>query len=236
MVGDPRFFVNQNGLEVAANTSGVAGVIAAVNGYDSAGFMEFARRDGSLPMTGDINMLDDSGARHGIRNASDVATQTVTAAGRVKTGEFLDLDGPIQVEGTPCEKEGLVARGVGGLLLSCQSGPNGITWQKAQGSDGKGMSGIWSNYKGMTASCLTLAGGDNGTYSASVSTDGQLTLSIVDTRGQRLALCTNVPYCGGQNQYVSFNTYGVTGYYLSSTNDDGGASQAFTCSQNFPAF
>lgn len=98
------------------------------------------------------------------------------------------------------------------------------------------MSGIWSNYKGMTASCYTMAGAYNGTYTASVSTTGQLTLSIVNTRGITQALCTNIPFCGGPNFYVSFNTYGVTGYYLGSTNDDGGATQAFTCSQNFPAF
>lgn len=232
MGGDPRFFVNQNGLEVAANTSGVAGVIAAVNGYDSAGFMEFARRDGSLPMTGDINMLDDSGERHSIRNASDVATQTVTAAGRVKTGEFLDLDGPIQVEGTPCEKRGLAASDAGGLLLSCQSG----RWKLAQGSGGKGMSGIWSNYRGMSASCFTRAGAYNGTYSATVSIDGELTLSVVDTQGRTGWLCKNVPFCGTPESYVSFNTYGVTGYYLASTNDEGGASTAFSCGQNFPAF
>ncbi|MBD9534212.1 shufflon system plasmid conjugative transfer pilus tip adhesin PilV, partial [Comamonas sp. CMM01] len=118
----PTAFVSKDGAHVALNTSGAAGLIGIKNGYDSSGFLEFARRDGSLPMTGDINMQDDSGARHGIRNASDVATQTVTASGRVKTGEFLDLDGPIQVEGTPCEKRGLAASDAGGLILSCQSG------------------------------------------------------------------------------------------------------------------
>lgn len=115
-------FVSKDGVFVATNTSGVSGLIGIKNGYDSSGFLEFARRDGSLPMTGDINMQDDSGARHSIRNANDVATQTVTATGRVKTGEFLDLDGPEQVEGTPCGKDGLVARAAGGLILSCQSG------------------------------------------------------------------------------------------------------------------
>ena len=98
------------------------------------------------------------------------------------------------------------------------------------------MSGIWSNYKGMTASCVTYSGGYNATYSATVSADGELTLSIVNTRGVTQALCKNVPFCGLATAYVSFNTYGVTGYYLSSSNDDGGATQAFTCNQNFPAF
>ncbi|MDH0051023.1 hypothetical protein [Comamonas terrigena] len=49
-------------------------------------------------------------------------------------------------------------------------------------------------------------------------------------------LCKNVPFCGTQESYVSFNTYGVTGYYLASTGDEGGASTVFSCSQNFPAF
>jgi hypothetical protein len=98
------------------------------------------------------------------------------------------------------------------------------------------MSGIWSNYRGMSASCFTRAGAYNGTYSATVSTDGELTLSVVDTQGRTGWLCKNVPFCGTQESYVSFNTYGVTGYYLASTGDEGGASTVFSCSQNFPAF
>ena len=123
-------FVSVDNINIGANVTGIAGLIAITNGYDSRGFMEFARRDGSLPMTGDINMQDDSGARHNIRNVKDVATQTVTAAGRLKTGEFLDLDGPTVVENAACEKNGLVAAGAGGLILSCQSG----RWKNAMPS------------------------------------------------------------------------------------------------------
>ena len=123
----PGAFVTKDGVQVASNTSGTAGLIAITNGYDSRGFMEFARRDGSLPMTGSINMQDDSGVRHSIRNADDVDTQTVNAAGRIKTGEYLDLDGPPVVKGTACAKIGLLGSTAAGLLLSCQD----YTWQVA---------------------------------------------------------------------------------------------------------
>lgn len=118
----PGVFVSKDGVQVAPNPYSTAGLIAITNGYDSRGFLEFDRRDGSLPRTGSINMQDDSGVRHSIRNADDVATQTVSASGRLKTGEFLEFDGPNVVEGAACLKDGLVASGAGGLILSCQSG------------------------------------------------------------------------------------------------------------------
>lgn len=97
------------------------------------------------------------------------------------------------------------------------------------------MSGIWSNYRGMTASCKTLAGGYYGTYTASVSADGQLTLSVVNTQGKVQALCRNIPVCDNNGGItVSFNTYGVYGKYVASDYD--GYTQSFVCSQNFPAF
>jgi len=126
----PGVFVSKDGVQVAPNPSSSAGLIAITNGYDSRGFLEFDRRDGSLPRTGSINMQDDSGVRHSIRNAADVAAQTVSASGRLKTGEFLEFDGPNVVEGAACAKDGLVASSAGGLILSCQSG----SWRKAQGS------------------------------------------------------------------------------------------------------
>lgn len=120
----PNIFVTADNVTVGANASGVVGLIAITNGYDTRGFMEFARRDGSLPMTGDINMQDDSGVHHSIRNANDVATQTVSSSGRIKTQEYLDLDGPAVVENANCPKSGLVASDAAGLILSCQSGGN----------------------------------------------------------------------------------------------------------------
>ncbi|WP_404299025.1 shufflon system plasmid conjugative transfer pilus tip adhesin PilV [Alicycliphilus denitrificans] len=135
--GNPALFVNQEGNQVALNSSGTAGVIGMANGYDSAGFMEFDRRDGSLPRTGSINMQDVMGVRHDINRAGAVGAQTMTAEGRIKTNEYLDLNGPIVQEGDTCEKDGLVARGDKGLILSCQSGGSGKTWEKAQGTGAK---------------------------------------------------------------------------------------------------
>lgn len=123
----PDNFVGKDGVLVAPNISNAPGLIAITNGYDSRGFLEFARRDGSLPMTGDINMQDDSGTRHSFRNVSDVATQTVNAAGRIKTGEYLDLDGPPVMKDTACAKIGLLGSTTAGQLLSCQD----FTWQVA---------------------------------------------------------------------------------------------------------
>lgn len=128
--GNPALFVNQDGNQVALNASGTAGVIGMANGYDSAGFMEFDRRDGSLPRTGSINMQDVMGTRHDINRAGAVGAQTVTAEGRIKTGEYLDLDNPIVKEGDPCTKDGLLARADKGLILSCQSG----VWKAAGGA------------------------------------------------------------------------------------------------------
>lgn len=124
---NPGVFVSIDNTNVGANAAGIAGLIAITNGYDSRGFLEFARRDGSLPMTGDINMQDDSGTRHSLRNVTDVATQTVNAAGRIKTGEYLDLDGPPVVKDTACAKIGLLGSTAAGQLLSCQD----FTWQVA---------------------------------------------------------------------------------------------------------
>ena len=117
---NPGVFVSIDNTNVGANAAGIAGLIAITNGYGSRGFLEFARRDSSLPMTGDINMQDDSGVRHYLRNVNDVATQTVNATGRVKTGEYLDLDGPPVVKDTACTKIGLVGSTDRGQMLSCQ--------------------------------------------------------------------------------------------------------------------
>lgn len=215
----PTAFVSKDGAHVAMNTSGAAGLIGIKNGYDSSGFLEFARRDGSLPMTGDINMLDDSGARHGIRNASDVATQTVTAAGRVKTGEFLDLDGPIQVEGTPCEKRGLAASDAGGLLLSCQSG----IWRKAQGSGGTGIQGAMAPFRGMTASC--------GYIYASVDMSGNY--RIYRNGGLQ---CTNrTPCIADMGETITFNGIGIEVRIPGSGGGGDGETSLDICRAYFPA-
>lgn len=131
MGGNPGVFVANGGTVLTTNPSGVAGLVAMTDGYDSQGFFEFLRRDGSLPMTGTLNMQDDSGTKHDIANANDidavnvtasdtVTGQKVTSIGRLKSGEFLQLDG-VAVEGGSCQPR-TMALDSGGLALTCQSG------------------------------------------------------------------------------------------------------------------
>lgn len=113
-------------------------------------------------------------------------------------------------------------------LLDCQSG----VWKPTQDSGGKGMSGIWSKYKGMTASCVTYVGVYKGTFRASVSNDGQLTLSVINTQGKVIAHCQNVPTCTNKATTVSINAYGVFGSHTPNTGDG----QNSQCSQYFPVY
>jgi Tfp pilus assembly protein PilV len=53
----------------------VGGILALRNGYAASGFSQFLRRDGSLPMTGNLNMNGQS-----VTNASVVGTNTLNAA------------------------------------------------------------------------------------------------------------------------------------------------------------
>lgn len=148
-----------------------------------------------------------------------------TGAGR------LHMSPPIASEGGSCNTSE-VKSDANGNILYCQSG----IWKPTKDTGGKGMSGIWSKYKGMSASCVTYAGGYNGTYKASVSFDGQLTLSVVNTQGKVVVQCQNVPTCSIGTTTVSINSYGVFGSHTSYTGDEGGTSQNSQCSQYFPAF
>lgn len=95
---------------------------------------------------------------------------TITSAGRIKAGEFLEL-GQAVANGGGCERQGLVSVDSSGKLMSCQGG----TWQ-GQGSIGSpvrvsGSSlGAWSictmNYASGNSKKLTTSGG-NWYYSGS---------------------------------------------------------------------
>ncbi|MFA0921450.1 hypothetical protein ALP73_01107 [Pseudomonas coronafaciens pv. garcae] len=131
MGGDPSVFVGNGGTVTGINTGGVAGLVSMSNGYDSQGFFEFLRRDGSLPMTGSLNMQDSSGVKHDIMNAGDVSTvnltaskgvtgDTITSTSRLKTNEFLQING-VAVEGQACETR-TVGLDASGLALTCTAG------------------------------------------------------------------------------------------------------------------
>ncbi len=74
----------------------VAGVLAMRVGYGSSGWSAYVRRDGSLPMEGDLNFKGTTGTLHNIANAATVnAQKVVTPAGNgVQIGSsFLYGDG-----------------------------------------------------------------------------------------------------------------------------------------------
>jgi hypothetical protein len=104
MGGDPSVFVSGGGTVTGTNSGGVAGLVAISNGYDSQGFFEFLRRDGSLPMTGTLNLQDSSGAKHNIANVNDIDAVNVTASGAVTaagaiTGNTVTASGDITAFG-----------------------------------------------------------------------------------------------------------------------------------------
>lgn len=131
--GNPAIFVATNGTSIGANPSGIEGIVGLRNGYDSQGFFEFLRRDGTLPMTGDLNM-DSHSITNGL-NATFTGTltagedihagKTIRAEGRLSTGEFVQMDG-IATEGQSCTPNGLLGKNATGLILSCQAGK----WKK----------------------------------------------------------------------------------------------------------
>lgn len=137
MGGNPSVFVGNGGTVTGINSAAIAGLVSMSNGYDSQGFFEFLRRDGSLPMTGNLNLQDSTGVKHDIDNAGNVNAVNVTASNevtgnlvtstnRMKTGEYLQIEGKA-VEGQRCD-----ARTVGldatGVALTCQNG----TWGRLQ--------------------------------------------------------------------------------------------------------
>lgn len=152
MGGDPSVFVAKAGNAIGTNTGGVAGLITVRNGYDSSGFMEFDRRDGSLPRTGDINMQDTSGAKHNINNAGTVASDALVTGTLQVTG--------IAVEGQACTQLGLIASNSSGKLLGC----NGTVWGKATDMPNAhryvfNSSTTWKVPSGVKSAMVTMAGG-----------------------------------------------------------------------------
>ena len=78
-IGNPAQFVASGGVLVAPNPTSTVGLIYAENVFDTQMLRPFLRRDGSLPMTGNLNMQDTGGVKHNIDNAGTVNTQTLQA-------------------------------------------------------------------------------------------------------------------------------------------------------------
>lgn len=157
MGGNPNEFVGNGGIPVGTNPSGQGGLVSVSNGYDSSGFFEFDRRDGSLPRTGDINMQDSSGIKHNINNAGTTnAEATVTGTLQV-TG--------LAVEGSSCTQIGLIASNTNGKLLGC----NGYIWGKATDMPNAHRylftsTTKWTVPSGVKSALVTMAGGGASGY------------------------------------------------------------------------
>ena len=82
-LASPSTITGMNGSWSQANPmGGVAGILAMRVGYGSSGWSAYVRRDGSLPMEGDLNFQGTTGTRHNIANAQTVnAQQLVTPSG-----------------------------------------------------------------------------------------------------------------------------------------------------------
>lgn len=155
--GNPNIFVTQGGTQTGTNPGGVAGLVSMSNGYDSQGFFQFDRRDGSLPRTGDINMQDTAGAKHNINNAGTVNADTTNTGTLYVSG--------LAVEGTACSKLGLIAANSSGKLLAC----NGSTWGKATDMPNAHRyvftaTSNWTVPTGVKSALVTMAGGGASGY------------------------------------------------------------------------
>lgn len=81
------------------NPVGVAGILAVRGGYGSSGWAQFLRRDGTLPMTGSLNMdtNDINAAKtvnsESIHNAKSIETETLASTAAVNVGGTLQVVG-----------------------------------------------------------------------------------------------------------------------------------------------
>ena len=123
-----------------------AGQVGVRVGYGTSLFTQFLRRDGTLPMTGNLNMGGQNvTAANSVATGTLSTTGTATLGGAVTVNSTLTTTGNVTAgghtrmptselttvvtEGASCAgyNTGSMARTSGGLILSCQSG----TWQKA---------------------------------------------------------------------------------------------------------
>lgn len=85
----PGTLMGRNGALIIANPLGnVAGTLCMQVGYNTSGWSQFVRKDGSVAMEGDLNFRGTDGTRHDVANAATVNAQKVVAAagGNVQIG------------------------------------------------------------------------------------------------------------------------------------------------------
>jgi prepilin-type N-terminal cleavage/methylation domain-containing protein len=152
-------FSGAGGTWTMPNPLTKAGLLAIRNGYNASGFAALYRRDGSVPLTGnlagggmnidDVNTINASGT---------VNAATVAATGNVTAGKMLIND--VVVQDTACSPNGLMAMDSTGRLLTCQDG----VWKKAVKSPNLyrfmfTSSQSWTVPEGVVSAFVTMAGG-----------------------------------------------------------------------------
>ena len=167
-----------NGTWSMANPVGNrADILAMRNGYASQGFAQFLRRDGTLPMLGNLNMgsndltnvntLNSTNISNAatltnqgnILNGNNLTTQTLTANSRVTAGEFVALQGTA-VNGAACTSNGLLGQDGTGQVLSCQSGVwRGVGSAQVGSTDSGTMVVNYSPYASYNPGTLFYSGG-----------------------------------------------------------------------------
>lgn len=222
--GNPNIFVSSNGMQTGTNPGGVAGLVSVSNGYDSSGFFEFDRRDGSLPRTGDINMQDTSGIKHNINNAGTVNSVSAVTGTLQVTG--------LAVEGQACTQIGLIASNAGGKLLGC----NGVIWGKATDMPNAHRylfttSTSWTVPQGVKSALVTMAGGGASGYGwrfsdqyTTGSSGGFVFSAPVNlVEGETLTVVVGKGGTGSGPLITNQPVPGYPGYYVwtNPTNDDG---------------
>jgi len=147
VTGKPDLNRMHTSIDMGENDLNNTGTVNAVTGNFSGNVMagdkvtaenDIRTRNGWLVTRGDKGWLNET---HGggftmtdndwvraINNKSISTGGNIRADGRLSAGGVLQLD-EINIEGTRCERDGLVSRDGTGAILSCQSG----VWKKSSG-------------------------------------------------------------------------------------------------------
>jgi prepilin-type N-terminal cleavage/methylation domain-containing protein len=135
----PGTISGASGAWSMANPMGsIAGILAMRNGYASSNFTQFLRRDGSLPMTGSLNMNGQSIASANVVNSGSVSTTSISSASIANSGTM--TSGYVAAQNTVSAPNGSIT-----TLSSSTVGATQIWAGNISASGNVGVSGnVWS--------------------------------------------------------------------------------------------
>ncbi|PRP68495.1 hypothetical protein BUE93_22100 [Chromobacterium amazonense] len=196
---NPTQFVGLGGNAIGPNTTGTAGLIALRNGYDAQGMAELLRRDGTLPMTGDLNLGNHNVTLGG---SADFAAN-ITAGGEVRGSNLRATTGDVTADSGNVRGQAIIPNLLVGEGGSCAGYPNGAL---ATNNNGSGMP---VSCQGGQWRAVALGGGmtraaDNNIW---VTANGAYNTMVVTTSSYFNAAD------GTHTSYANFNVY-VNGAFL----------------------